>query len=274
MKKAIIFLVVLLVFGALSSITCVGAGSQNLLLNSDFELIGQDQIPDNWKADFWHPDSTLTVTTKKVHQGKYALQISSDKTSNDARMVQTVKVKPNTYYKLSGWTATENVTPDKIGANLCVMTNTFTNSSSLNNTVDWTYLELNFRTYAGQTEVTVGPRLGMWGNDVQGVAYFDDLSLVELASAPASFQVLVEPSKPNTNTNADTNNSTSAKSSFPTLGLIVVLIIIVLIIVFIIYKKKTKRDTEAVEEIDTVDAVDAVETPEEGKDDGNEVQES
>lgn len=239
MKKVVIVLVALLLVVSLSnSIWALGDGNQNLLVNADFELAGQEQKPDYWRADYWQPDSKITVTTKKVHKGKYALEIISDKVSNDARLLQTVQVEPNTYYKLSGWVTTENVTPQKIGANLCVMSNSFTNSSSLNDTIDWTYLEFNFKTTSKQTEVTVGPRLGMWGNDVKGAAYFDDLSLVKLNNTPSNFQALQDPTA---QTNTQVNTQTAAKSSFPIVGWVIIFILLALIVVFIIYKKMRKN---------------------------------
>jgi dolichyl-phosphate-mannose-protein mannosyltransferase len=171
---------------------------ENLLRNGDFEQ-GPITNPVNWRAENGATDaqSYFGLTDKKVHGGKYALMIKSDN-PNDARMFQTVNVKPNTYYRFSGWIATENVATDLTGAILSLW-GIWDTTPTLNGTLDWTYRELNFKTHASQNQVELLARLGMWGNVVTGTAYFDDLSLTELTSAPPAFAKLIAPGESNSN---------------------------------------------------------------------------
>ncbi|MGE5557006.1 MAG: carbohydrate binding domain-containing protein [Bacillota bacterium] len=225
LKKTVILL---FVFAMLLSVSAFTAGAaDNLLLNGGFEE-GDTAQPSNWTREFWQQGAVLSLTDQKSYRGKYSLMLKSDN-PNDVRMVQTVKVKPNTCYKLSGWVSYENVTSGKVGANLCVVMNGFNHSPTLNGTGDWTYTELNFRTHARQTMAVIGARLGMWGNDVTGTAYFDELSLTELDFQPPDCQQLLD----------EKGTSGSKKGSFGAGGLwLIILLVAVAAVVF--YRKKMK----------------------------------
>ncbi|MGE5557005.1 MAG: carbohydrate binding domain-containing protein [Bacillota bacterium] len=162
-----------------------------ILKNGGFEQVNAEQKPENWVYDSWEPGAVMELTVKKSHGGKYALMFRNDK-SNDVRAIQTIPVKPGTYYKFSGWIATENIPPQKVGANLCIMGG-YDYTEPLNGTKDWTYMELCFRTHDKQNEVVIAARLGMYCSDNTGAAYFDDLSLVELDQQPPSFRQLSAP---------------------------------------------------------------------------------
>jgi dolichyl-phosphate-mannose-protein mannosyltransferase len=240
----------LLCLASLVVISTSVLAEQNLLTNGDFEKAGSGQVPVGWQADCWKPSSVLTVTDKKVHSGKYALQIKSGE-ENDARMIQVVKVKPNTYYRLSGWVAAENVSLNKNGANIGVVLD-FNFAKPVSGTADWTPAEFNFQTDASQTEVTIAARLGMWGDTVTGTAYFDDLSLVELANAPASFNKLVvqNAAASQAANSQPANTQTAPAQSNPDSGfmkvsggwlwftLLILAIIVIMAIIFFENKKK------------------------------------
>jgi|SRR5690554_54644 len=211
-------------------------GEENLLANGDFEQAGAEPLPRGWTTDCYREGTVFQVTGEKVYSGGQALKIQSE-TENDARLIQAVKVKPLTYYRLTGWIATEKVTESKIGANLCVVDHGFHHSNYLTGTTGWTHVELNFRTYSGQEEVTVGARLGMWGNTVEGTAYFDNLRLVELETAPVSYRQLEPETSSDTTLPArdEINGGRVAHrwgwAAVPAL----------LIVVFIIYKENKKE---------------------------------
>ncbi|NLY74908.1 MAG: hypothetical protein GX075_06355 [Firmicutes bacterium] len=182
-------LVIIALFCLTGSISLGQNTNANLLFNAGFEEVDSAQKPLGWMPEYWLEGSEYQVTTEKTYSGKYALVIKSNE-ENDFRLVQTVKVKPNTYYKLSGWISTENVMADKIGANICVVDDGFHHTYSINGTSSWLPVNLNFLTDKNQTEVKIGVRLGMWGNTVTGAAYFDELSLVELNHRPDTYETL------------------------------------------------------------------------------------
>lgn len=190
-----ILFILLLVTGLLFPVQ--GEAEENLLVNGDFEQTAPGRLPPGWSIDYYREGAVFQVTGEKVYSGRQALKIQSE-TENDVRLIQPVKVKPFTYYRLSGWIATEGVTENKVGANLCVVDHSFHHSPYITGTTGWTRVELNFRTYAGQNEVTIGARLGMWGNTVTGTVYFDDLRLEELTTAPEFYRQLEPEPAPET----------------------------------------------------------------------------
>ncbi len=225
MLKKLLSVVVLTVF-LIGTFTA--QAETNLLTNGDFETDGTGQTPSGWVEEAFQPGSEYAMNAKKTHGGKAALMINSPQ-ENDVRMIQSIPVKPNTYYRLSGYIATENL--PKPAANLCVVAADFYHSPLLSGTTDWTYVEFNFRTHAKQNEVKIGARLGMWGNTVTGTAYFDDLSLVELTEAPAGAMELKDE-------NAPAASQASKKALGSWVWLIPAALVIIAAVLFLEKKKK------------------------------------
>ena len=163
----------------------------NLLKNGGFEEINKNYQPIHWKFEYWEEGSFGAVTDKKVHGGKRSLLLQSD-TGNDIRMVQTIKVKPNNIYRFSGWVATENVSEKITGVNLSIMQeNCWIMSPSVNGTKKWQPVELIFRTHGNMHEVTLALRLGYYGSNATGKAYFDDFILVDANNDPVYYDQIV-----------------------------------------------------------------------------------
>lgn len=182
----------------------------NLLKNGGFEDVNNTFQPKNWKFEYWQEGSFGAVTDKKVHGGQRALLLQSE-TGNDIRMVQTIKVKPNNIYRFSGWVATENVTQNITGANLSIMLeNCWTQSVSVNGTNDWRPIELIFRTHASMNEITLAVRLGYYGSNATGKAYFDDFKLEDVNKEPVYFEQLEAPKPANQQPPQNANNNTES----------------------------------------------------------------
>lgn len=164
--------------------------SANLLPNGSFEegTFASAGTPTGWTRDIWSPRTgTLTWDNTQARQGPKSVKISFS-TPNDARWIQTVSVQPNTRYRLSGWVKTENVAHSAevvdAGANLSLF-GTWTRSTGLFGTTDWTYVSLEFNSESN-TQVTVAARLGYWAGTTTGTAWFDDLRLEAMPSQAAS----------------------------------------------------------------------------------------
>lgn len=164
------------------------AVAENLLQNGGFELVDSQGKGIAWKKDFWQPTSRLGLTKSKSRGGSNAAFLYADK-ENDIRLVQTVQVKPDTLYRFSGWVAVRGVPEKGLGANLCVMGG-FVHSKGVTGTTAWQYLELVFKTGRQQSQVTVGARLGYFGDTTRGTAFFDDLELVEVTDPSMPYQLL------------------------------------------------------------------------------------
>ncbi len=167
------------------------ANSANLLKNSSFEAKGNHEQPEHWRFDYWQPGASAALTQSKVYDGNYALVLQAE-TENDFRMIQTVKVKGDKTYRFSGWVATEGVPEGQYGANLCVMGG-FVRSEGVSATTDWRPIELVFRTYPGQKEVTLGVRLGFYSTTNTGKVFFDRLQLEQINAPGVAYQQIEPP---------------------------------------------------------------------------------
>ncbi|MCL1963685.1 MAG: phospholipid carrier-dependent glycosyltransferase, partial [Firmicutes bacterium] len=105
----------------------------------------------------------------------------------DARFVQAVPVEPETLYHLSGWIKAEGAAYG--GASLSLLTSYVSFGGLYDTAGEWVYVEGYFRADEGQSEVTVGARLGDYSADTAGKAFFDDLSLTRVDAAPEGFTV-------------------------------------------------------------------------------------
>lgn len=100
---------------------------------------------------------------------------------NDAMFCETVKVKPNTPYKVTCMVKTENVKNEEEkytgGAQISIRDTTEC-SKSVIGTTDWTMLTLMFNS-KNRTSVDVGFRLGGYEEMSKGTAWFSDFKIEE-----------------------------------------------------------------------------------------------
>ncbi len=159
------------------------AEDENLLVNGGFESIDGD-LPTGWRRDMWLTDvgvSLLTIDPDGV-DGSCATVTNVDE--NDARFAQTVKVEPNTVYRLSGMIRAEGCDPDGYGATLSIQDVFIYTDGVYDTHGEWTHVELYGRTGPKQKEMTVFARVGGYGSLEEGRASFDDIELVKMDAAP------------------------------------------------------------------------------------------
>ena len=170
---------------ALFSALSWAAADENLIHNGDFSKMDGD-LPDHWRTEMWLTDtgiSLLNVEDGGFDGGKCVCVSNVD--ANDARFAQTVSVKPDTLYRISGLIRAEKCDGNGYGATLSVG-NVFVYSDSVYDTGgEWQYVELYGRTGKKQTEVTVFCRVGGYGTLSRGKGWFDDIEMAAVDSAPA-----------------------------------------------------------------------------------------
>jgi dolichyl-phosphate-mannose-protein mannosyltransferase len=162
-----------------------------LLQNGGFEAKRSTLIPEYWRADSWKGGSIIETSDTVKHSGRSSVLIECT-FPNDARIIQTVPVKSNTLYRLSGWVKVEGVSAKNTGANICVM-DSGVHSEFAGNTDGWKKIECEFKTYEGQFLVNIGARLGFYNGDVIGKAYFDDLQLDVITKSETAYSILQKP---------------------------------------------------------------------------------
>jgi dolichyl-phosphate-mannose-protein mannosyltransferase len=168
-KQAILTFIICVLFPA--SIFC----ADNLVKNPGMEK-GSGMVPDNWETwEYFKGSASFATETNGAHEGTRAVSITCN-SENDARLVQKIPVKENTYYKISAWIKTENVRNDVIGANISVSDRMIVSRDIKGTTDRWEKVDWYVLTAAGVKEIMLSIGLGWYGNTSSGKAYFDDLS--------------------------------------------------------------------------------------------------
>jgi hypothetical protein len=159
---------------------------ENLAANAGFEedYLGNLSMWDT-EAYLNNPDAVRVAVTDEVsHSGKRSLVIINLE-PNDAMAIQWIKVKPDTYYKISCWVMAEGVSKREMGANISILGNIGSSTDLKNTNGKWSYVELVGKTGPEQKVLPVTVRLGFYGNLSTGRAYFDDVWITPLTQAPA-----------------------------------------------------------------------------------------
>ncbi len=181
MKKLLLgLLIALMLLGSAS------ADGDNLLKNGSFETINAAGMPDDWYTvsyDSIGGNTQFSVTDEQAHSGSYSAKIVNQNL-NDARFVTVANVKPESVYRLSGYILVEDIADAGAGANFA-LEEVYARSDGVYDTNgQWRYVEWYGETNSGQTSVEIGIRLGGYGSESSGTAYFDDLRLEKVDSVP------------------------------------------------------------------------------------------
>ena len=181
-KRILLFLVGIML---LMSACPIAEEEINLLVNPSFEELDADGLPLGWYTDAYNKREGVSsfCVTEDGQSGQHAVLIENFDL-NDARFAQTVAVRPNAMYRLSGWIKADGILDSGHGANLSIE-GVYVFSDSVYDTAgEWTYIETYGMTDDDQTEVTIFARVGGYSGESQGVASFDDISLVEVEALP------------------------------------------------------------------------------------------
>ncbi len=144
---------------------------------------GLEQAQGNTFAGFSFQDGpgrTTFVDRDEVHGGKRSCRLQAGREeAGNARLVQTVRVRPNACYRFSAWVKTRDLQPANV--RLLALGKSFGRrltfqEPALRPTQDWTQIDATFNTL-DDTEVTL--YAGQWGGR-GGTFWLDDLALEEL----------------------------------------------------------------------------------------------
>ena len=156
-------------------------GDEDLIYNGDFSVSSQDaSLPAGWDLSAYIDSDDYLDYGFSVDPdvGNY-VYIESYR-SNDARIVQTVSVKPDTVYLISAVISTEDVSGD-LGATISIdnyaIDGTYCYSYDLFGTNDWEDVELLVLTPPDQDTLRVAMRLGGYSMEASGKACFADIRM-------------------------------------------------------------------------------------------------
>ncbi|HEX9061561.1 MAG TPA: phospholipid carrier-dependent glycosyltransferase, partial [Clostridia bacterium] len=194
--------------------------------NIGFEDGGTD-APLFWDVNSWENNGRAFTDSSIKHSGQKSVCIQNDKPT-DTRCRQSVQVKPNTVYKISCWVKTQDVGPDKKGANISVAEITDTSKDIHGTNTGWENISLYGRTGSDQNKITVTVGLGGYGSLNSGKAWFDDVSVTEVSSVPGGENIvsLFMNSQSDNASSTGTNNGNTSNN--------MILILLAAVFVFIV----------------------------------------
>lgn len=149
---------------------------RNPLLNQ-----GKSDKPLHWKAEGYRMEPEITTFEWSVDDMKIGVMGIHSEQPNDARYVQTVKVSPDTWYRVTGFGKAENVGPTNMGLYLSVM-GTFHNSRDLRGTLDWQPLGFWVKTGSLETKLQIACRLGGYSSLNSGKGWCTGISVTAAGS--------------------------------------------------------------------------------------------
>ena len=161
----------------------------NLLENGDFSAV-TGGMPDGWNTGMWVTSAGASYLEAVTLEDGTKAVLVENVAANDARFEQTVAVRENATYKLTARVMAEGCDPDQIGANVSFL-GVFGTSDDVHNTDGgWETLTLYAQTGDSQKDATVCVRLGGYGSEATGRAWFTDVSLEQVESVPVGAFVL------------------------------------------------------------------------------------
>ena len=163
------------------------AEGENLLVNGSVDDVSAAGFPTGWEKDMWFTGEDVSLLSVEGGGVEGSCLRVENMSVNDARWAQVVEVEPNTLYRFSAMVRAEGVGLEGYGANLSIGGLNVYSEMLYDTDGDWVELSLTGRTGAEQTQLAVFARIGGYGDDNlnTGVAWFDDLSLVEVSDAEA-----------------------------------------------------------------------------------------
>lgn len=202
-------------------------GSFTEVKNAGFDEIDEDgKLPLYWQFERWaQDDSYMEVVTDDSGNNSLHIVCPSE---NDVRAEQEIEVKPDTYYKLTCAVTTKGVEGGN-GANISVINSPATSDPVLLDCERKT-IELTGKTSENQTKITIALRIGGYSAESKGEAWFDDVAVEELKSAPLAFSNFYYE-----NTGMASNGAATDKPTFPHLTEIIILAVFIFAITIVIY---------------------------------------
>lgn len=176
MKRLLSFALVLL----LLLLSPAALADASLIDNGGFEEISGDGLPEEWNYEAWYTEAALGYASAETLDGSGVAHIYCGAGGNDARLYQTVKVKANSYYKITCRVKTAAVAGGA-GANISINGSLACSEGVFGTSNGWVALELTGKTAKGQTELSVCVRVGGYGALSEGEAWFDDVTMEKLS---------------------------------------------------------------------------------------------
>lgn len=161
----------------------------NRIENGDFSAV-TNGMPDGWETGMWVTSYGASFLEAVTLEDGTTAALVENAAANDARFEQTVAVQENATYRLSARVMAEDCGEGLLGANISFIGIYGTSQDVHDTDGQWETLTLYARTGEGQREATVAVRLGGYGSENTGRAWFTDVTLEQVESVPVGETVL------------------------------------------------------------------------------------
>lgn len=161
----------------------------NLLENGDFSAV-TGSMPDGWETGMWVTSAGASFLEAATLEDGTTAVLIENAAANDARFEQTVAVRENATYRLSARVMADGCGEGTLGANVSFIGVYGTSLDVHDTDGQWQTLTLYARTGEDQREATVAVRLGGYGSENTGRAYFTDVMLEQVETVPVGETVL------------------------------------------------------------------------------------
>ena len=162
--------------------------AENLVQNGDFSQWDESGLPVGWTYAAWTQDETVSTYWTEEVDGNRCVRLQNF-SENDARLEQTVAVRGNTTYRISARMKAEGGDPERTGGNLSVSGSLAVSQDYADTDGQWVPVELYGKTGFFQGEITVALRVGFYGEENVGSAWFDDVVVEAVDEVPAGVTV-------------------------------------------------------------------------------------
>src|SRR5262249_11525341 len=169
----------------------VRADAQNLAQNGSLRA-GEGTTPEAWRPDAWtmSPD---TVFEWKHDGPALGYVVVRSKKPNDARWIQDVSVRPDTWYRLAGQVRGFGVQGDGLGGTLSLMGGFDQRREIKGDDSGWQPVAMWFKTKPAQTSATIACRLGGYGRTMAGEVWCTAIELAVQARPPLNADFVYGP---------------------------------------------------------------------------------
>lgn len=159
-----------------------GSGSDNnLLTNASFDR--GKKAPEAWEFRDWKGtrENARWGIEQSGRTGRCVTICSTNDNGADAAWTAVITVRPNTFYRLSGWIKTKDIQGAR-GALLNIQNMQHVKTQAIKGTCDWTHVSTVFRTAENPTELEINCLFGGWGEST-GQAWYDDITVETVGSS-------------------------------------------------------------------------------------------
>jgi len=223
----------------------------NLVKNGQFEKWSGKKAS-SWSIYDYQRDylfnneaSEYFIDTEIKYEGKASLCIIN-KSSNDVRFKQTIKVKPSTTYKITAWFRVEGKIDYGNGVNISIIDNNITlqGSKTYETGSEWKKVEVYGVTGDKQKKLELAVGLGGYSADSEGKVWIDNVSMEKVDQVPQGAEVEKLYSVP-------TDDNIHKNTISPEVSQLIFLVFALALVIYILslaYKKFKERKEEPASE--------------------------